>query len=70
MLANSLCTSHLLFGVVIWGSKLLAVLTVHPSPYDNLAAQMQRAFLVLLHWALQVPHDTHLHHAHLVWCAI
>ena len=66
MLENSLCTSHLLFGVVIWGSELLAVLMVYLSPYASLAAQMQRAFLALLCWALQVPHDTCLELLHLL----
>ena len=66
MLANSLCMSHLLFAVVIWGSKLLAVPTVRLSPYNSLAAQMQCAFLALLHWSLQVPHNTHLDLLHLL----
>ena len=66
MLANSLCTSHFLFGAVIWVSELPAVLMVHPSPYASLAAQMQRAFLALLRWALQVPCDTHLELLHLL----
>ena len=66
MLANSLCTSHLLFGAVIWGSELSAVLTVRPPTYDSPAALMQRAFLALLCWALQVPHDTRLELLHLL----
>ena len=66
MLENSLCTSHLLFGVVIWGSEFLAVPMLHPSPYTSLAAQMQQVFLVLLCWALQILNDTHLEFLHLL----
>ena len=66
MLANSLCTSHLLFGAVIWGSELPAVPTVCPSPYASMAAQMQRAFSALLRWALQVPRATRLELLHLL----
>ena len=66
MLENSLRMSHLLFGVVVWGSELPAVLTLCPSPYNSLAAQMQHAFLMLLRWAMQVPHDICIQLLHLL----
>ena len=66
LLANSLCTSHLLIGAVIWGSELPAVPTVRPPTYDSPAASMQRAFSALLCWALQVPRDTRLELLHLL----
>ena len=66
MLANSLCTSHLLIGAVIWGSELPAVPTVRPPTYNSPAALMQHAFSALLCWALQVPCDTRLELLHLL----
>lgn len=63
---SALCSSHLLFGAVVWAPALPTIPTLRPARTDPVGHPLQTAYNSLLRWALGVPVSTRLELLHLL----